>query len=329
MGSSTPFQIGMRDAYFQELYQIFKEDKNAVFITADNGAPTLDDFAKDFPDQYFQVGIAEQQMMGMAAGMAVEGRKVYTYAIAPFVTQRISEFIKLDQCAMNVPIVNIGVGAGYSYDIMGPTHHTVEDITCMRVYPNLKIYSPCDAFTAKALARTMHEDKSPIYVRFDRAGVPDLYPADTPMEQFASKGFQVPKQGRDRTVGIISTGRFVHNALQVAEKLNYVAGIDADVIDLFRLKPLNKEQLLPLLKTYRAIVTYEEHLLAGGMGSSILELLHDNNVNCHPVLRIGQDDRFVLDLGGRQEIWKIYGLDPDAVTQKIVAWLQGTTPEQK
>lgn len=316
--TATPFITGMRDAYFDALYDIFKKDKNAVFITADNGAPTLDKFASDFPDQYYQVGIAEQQMFGLAAGMAVEGRKVYTYAIAPFVTLRPAEFVKLDMCAMNMPIVNIGVGAGYSYDIMGPTHHTMEDIAVMRVFPNLKIYSPCDAFTAKALANIMHEDKAPIYVRFDRAGVPDLY-AGVDTKEFIAEGLTRPRIGKDK-VAIISTGRMVHNALAVAEELKSSKGVDPTVIDIFRLKPINIPLLLELVKNYDKVVTYEEHFLAGGLGSAILEILNDNGVQ-KPVLRIGQGDRFVFDMGGRQEIWRLYGLDPSAVTKRIGQWL--------
>ena len=139
MGSAK-FTIGMRDAYFEGLYEIFKRDENAVFITADNGAPSLDKFAKEFPKQYYNVGIAEQQLIGMACGLDFEGKKVYTYAIAPFVTLRCYEQNKLDVCAMNLPIVNLGVGAGYAYDIMGPSHHTAEDISIMRIFQSSTPY---------------------------------------------------------------------------------------------------------------------------------------------------------------------------------------------
>lgn len=324
MASSTPFIIGMRDAYFDALYQIFKKDKNAVFVTADNGAPTLDKFASDFPDQYYQVGIAEQQMMGMAAGLAVEGRKVYTYAIAPFVSQRIAEFVKLDQCAMNMPIVNLGIGAGFSYDIMGPTHHTVEDIALMRSYPNLKIYSPSDAFLGRQLAEYCHRDPAPQYIRFDRAGIPNLYNDKTLNIADGMAVLKTANGDKQKRVIIFSTARMVHNALAAAEQLSQTAGTNPTVVDVFRLKPINLKMLASLVEQHSHIVTYEEHYLNGGLGSIIVEALIDNSPKGFPkpVLRIGVPDVFTFDMGGRQLIWKKYGLDSDSAAKKITAWIK-------
>ncbi len=313
----------MRDVFFSELYQIFRKDKNCVLITADNGAPTLDRFAKEFPQQYYNVGIAEQQMMGMACGMAFEGKKVYTYAIAPFVTIRCYDQNKLDMCAMNLPIVNLGVGAGYAYDIMGPSHHTVEDITVMRVLPNLKIYSPADGVTARALAEVTYRDKSPQYVRFDRSGIPNLY--GERKVNFGDGLIQVV--GRENPdVTIVATGVMVHNALKTAKNLEE-KNFRVSVIDLFRLKPINRELLILGLKGSRALVTLEEHLLAGGMGSAVVEVLSDHHYRI-PTLRIGQDDRFVFDYGGRQAIWEKYGLDVVSVTEKISTWLEPQIKDQ-
>ena len=309
--------MGMRDAFFEELHPIFRKDKNCIFITADNGAPTLDQFAKEFPKQYYNVGIAEQQMIGMAAGMALEGKKVYTYAIAPFVTIRCYDQNKLDMCAMNLPIVNLGVGAGYAYDIIGPSHHTVEDISVMRVLPNLKIYSPSDGVTARALAQISYEDRSPQYIRFDRSGIPDLY-ADRKVNFKEGIYSVVERENPDLT--IIATGVMVHSALKVAQNLE-TKGFRVSVIDLFRLKPIDGKLLLEWLKGSRSLLTLEEHLLAGGMGSAVLEVLSDHNARI-PTLRIGQDDRFVFDYGGREAVWEKYGLDVPSVTEKVASWLQ-------
>ena len=326
----TEFIIGMRDAYFEELYKIFKADPNAVFITADNGAPSLDRFAAEMPDQYYTVGIAEQQMMGMAAGMAIEGRKVYTYAIAPFVTQRIAEFVKLDQCAMNANIINLAVGAGYSYDIMGPTHHTVEDIALMRSYPNLTIWSPSDANVARQLAQVAHSHQGPGYIRFDRAGIPDLY--NNQMFLDLSKGIFETRHGND-DVSIISTGRFVYQALLVADLLKQ-KGINAQVLDVVRLKPFPIDEMIKLVDD-KHIVTFEEHLLAGGLGSIVLESINDTWIEdsmkgevkyemtaMNNILRIGVPDEFTFDMGGRSAIWEKYSLDPESVSNKIERWLK-------
>ena len=300
----------MRDAFFNALYEIAKQDKNVIIITADNGAPTLDQFSQNLPNQFFTVGIAEQQMIGMACGMAVEGKKVYTYAIAPFVTTRVHEFNKLCLGAMNLPIVNLGVGAGYAYDIMGPTHHTVEDITIMRSIPNMKVHSPADSSTAASLAQISYDDPSPQYIRFDRTGIPDLY--SNKKVDFKNGLIQV-KGGED--LCIIATGIMVHQALEVASELQQ-EGIKAGVIDLHRIKPITKDLLIKHIQGYLQIVTIEEHLLAGGMGSAIAEIFADEGITT-PLLRIGQNDKFVFELGGRQEIWKTHGLDVAGILKQI------------
>lgn len=308
--STQKFVIGMRDAFFNALYEIAKQDKNVIIITADNGAPTLDQFSQNLPNQFFTVGIAEQQMIGMACGMAVEGKKVYTYAIAPFVTTRVHEFNKLCLGAMNLPIVNLGVGAGYAYDIMGPTHHTVEDITIMRSIPNMKVHSPADSSTAASLAQISYDDPSPQYIRFDRTGIPDLY--SNKKVDFKNGLIQV-KGGED--LCIIATGIMVHQALEVASELQQ-EGIKAGVIDLHRIKPITKDLLMKHIQGYLQIVTIEEHLLAGGMGSAIAEIFADEGITT-PLLRIGQNDKFVFELGGRQEIWKTHGLDVAGILKQI------------
>lgn len=317
---ATKFILGMRDAFFNALYEIAKKDRKVVLISADNGAPTLDKFASDLKNQFFTVGIAEQQMIGMAAGMATEGYKVYTYAIAPFVTTRVHEQNKIDICAMNLPIVNLGIGAGYAYDVMGPSHHTVEDISIMRVLPNMTIYSPADGVCAQALAGVSYQSYSPMYIRFDRAGVENIYGDDFNVQ----KGFHQISNGNH--LCILTTGRMVHEAIKVAQELNNF-GIQASVIDLFCIKPL-PSGLVEKLSTFPKIVTYEEHLLAGGLGSLILEELSDAGVY-RPTLRIGQKDRFVFDNGGRQCIWDKYGLDAESVVKNIKSWMAVDQPHQE
>lgn len=305
--------IGMRDSYFVELLKIFENDKKTFFVSADNGAPMMDPIS-ELPGQFRNVGIAEQQAVAMACGLAREGRKVWFYAIDPFVTIRVTEFVKLDMCAMNLPITALGVGSGYSYDNMGPTHHAVGNIATMRPWPNLAIYSPSDNITAAALAYINYEDHKPQYVRFDRVTLDDIY---NPDGFNVRAGLAVPREGTD--LCIVSTGRMVHNSLQVAKRLEQL-GISVKVVDLFRIKPINSQLLLEHLASTNKIVTYEEDYLIGGMGSAIAEIMVDNKI-WKPVLRIGQKDVFVYDLGGREAIWEKYGLDVDSVTRKIHNWL--------
>lgn len=309
MAGTTGFILGMRDAFFEALFPFFQKDRNAVLITADNGAPSLDQFSEQLPGQFFNVGIAEQQLIGLAAGMALEGRKVYTYAIAPFVTLRCFEQNKLDMCAMNLPIVNLGVGAGYAYDIMGPSHHTVEDIAVMRTLPNLEIYSPCDSVSAEAMAEMSYKNASPQYIRFDRSGLSNIHTSRFNL----AEGLCEIRKGKD--LCILATGVMVHQALKAADKLQTL-GVHAGVIDLFRLKPVNQELLLKLIRPYPRVVSLEEHYLSGGLGTLLAEIFVDRQIHT-PLLRIGQKDCFVFDYGGREAIWEKYGLDVNSIVEKI------------
>jgi transketolase len=300
---------GMRDHYFDALFQHFKRDKNMVLISADNGAPSMDQFC-DLKGQFFTVGIAEQQAAAMAAGLATEGKKVWVYAIAPFVTIRIAEFVKLNACAMNLPVHFVGVGASFSYDIMGPTHATVEDVSVMRCLPNLTIWSPSDNVTAAAVANLSVELEGPSYVRLDRGGLADLYE-----EGFGFRhGLSILRSGGSG-IAIISTGAIVHSVLRVAEEL------DATVVDVFSIKPFNTAALLSSLGFARKIVVVEEHQLAGGLGSIVAETLADAGVQ-KPLLRIGVPDKFTFQLGGRQEILKTFGLDANSLLARIREWSQ-------
>ena len=304
--------VAMRDRYFDALYEHFKADKNCVLITADNGWPGIDKFAA-LKNQFFQVGIAEQQMVGMAAGLALQGRKVWCYAIAPFVTTRVHEFLKLDACAMNLPIHMVGVGAGFAYDIMSTTHHTVEDITIMRVLPNMTVYSPSDGYVAAAVADFQAALPGPSYVRLDRGGLPDLHLQG----DYYGSGVSVLEPGTDfLNISIISTGMMCATALKVSEVLG-----GAQVLDVHRLKPLNTQLLLTLLAEADRVVTLEEHQLNGGLGSIVAEAFVDYGASrLMPLLRIGVPDRFSFELGGREEIHKAIGLDVDSVVRRIKEW---------
>ena len=299
---------GMRDCFFDALYERFKQDKKLVFITADNGFPTIEKWAETLPGQFYQVGIAEQQMVGMAAGFALRGYKPFCYAIAPFVTTRVHEFIKLDVCAMKLPICMIGVGAGYAYDIMSTTHHTAEDIAIMRALPDMHIYSPADGPTATAVANCVVDGREPSYVRLDRGGLNDIYlPEDT-----GKQWYSLLRSHEDTDLAIVSTGIMTHQALKAAEFLN------AAVVDVIKLKPIHSS-LVEELSGYRRVVTLEEHRLPGGLGSIIAETFADHGIKL-PLLRLAAEDRFAFELGGREVIWQNMGLDVDSIVRRIKDW---------
>ncbi|MCM8803476.1 MAG: hypothetical protein NC827_09290, partial [Candidatus Omnitrophica bacterium] len=224
----------MRDSFFDALYNIAKNDKNVYLISADMGAPALDKYRNDLKEQFINVGIAEENMVLIATGLSLCGKKAYIYAIMPFVTSRCYEMLKVDLSLMNVPVTAIGVGAGFGYDDSGPTHHCTEDITIMRALPNFHIFSPSDSIMAYKLAKITYKLNFPSYVRLDRKILPLLYEEKNNF----TEGLSVLKKGDE--FYIIGTGNMTHRAIEVAEELEKYK-INAGVIDLYRIKPINSE----------------------------------------------------------------------------------------
>jgi transketolase len=307
--------ITMRDAFFNALYDIAKQDRNVILISADMGAPSLDVFRRDLGSQFINVGIAEANMVTVATGLALSGKTVFIYAIMPFVTSRCYEMLKVDLSLMNVAVTAIGVGAGFSYDDSGPTHHSTEDLSIMRALPNMTIWNASDSIMAAHLAEMACQTTTPAYVRLDRQVLPVLY-AESAKEDF-SQGLTPLKTGKD--VCIIATGNMVHNALTVAEQLA-AQSIDAGVIDLYRLKPLNIDGLLTQISHCKRLVTLEEHLLIGGLGSAVAELLVDSGVSL-PLKRFGVQDAYIYAYGGRENIQRLCNIDIETVTWTIVEWI--------
>lgn len=312
-GQETALIRGMRDEYFTALYPYFQNNQRNFFLSADNGAPSMDQFS-DLPGQFQQVGISEQHMVAHACGLALEGYKVLCYSIGVFVLRAL-ESIKLNMCAQReqgLPITYVGIGPGFAYSIMGPTHHGVGCYAALRPWPNLSIWLPADSVTAVALAHHFSEHQTPEVIFFDRTDIKAQIYQDRKLK--LSDGLAPVKNGKDIT--IIGSGIMVHQALKVADLLERRLGIQVGVIDLFRLKPINEDLLLDLLAGSSRIVTYEEDYLQGGMGSAIAEILIDHRVQ-KPTLRLGVPDQFVLDMGGRGVIWKKFGLNPEAAAERI------------
>ncbi|MCX8082088.1 MAG: 1-deoxy-D-xylulose-5-phosphate synthase [bacterium] len=307
-------KISMRDAFFGRLYELAIKDKNIMVISADMGAPALDKFRNNLKEQFINVGIAEQNMVTLATGLALSGKKTFIYAIMPFVTARCYEITRICISLMNVPVVAVGVGAGFSYHDSGPTHHSTEDITIMRALPNMVVFNSTDSIMAGKLADISYHLSSPCYIRLDRELLPDIY---TKNENF-SDGLTVFKQSKN--IYIIATGNMVHRAMDVSEELKK-HNISAGVIDLYRIKPLNEKLLSSIVKNIKGIVTLEEHFLAGGIGSLVAEFLADNNIKL-PLKRIGINDRYYYVYGGRENIQKICGLDIKTIVKEILKWIQ-------
>lgn len=305
----------MRDALLERIYQRMEVDEKIFFVSADFGSPVLDKIRSDFPTRFLNVGIAEQNLINISAGLALEGFTVFAYAIAPFITMRCYEQTRVSLALlsevrqMNVNL--IGVGAGYSYVVSGPTHQCYEDITLMRAMPNFRILSPSDHITCAALLDVCTNNVGPKYLRLDAQTLPKIYGDIT---DAIDKGFSVHKNGEG--VCIIATGYMLHTALIVADELEKI-GISVGIIDLIDLSHFNKCKLLYLLKSYHSIVSMEEGFVGrGGLDSMLFHLFTANHVSPR-FLNIGVEGGYRFELGSREELHEQVGIGPRVVFEKI------------
>ena len=304
----------MRKAFVNTLMEIVEKDDRVHLLVGDLGFGLMEPFIEKFPDRYINAGVAEQNMMGVATGMALSGKIVFVYSIANFPTLRCLEQVRNDICYHNVNVNIVMGGGGLAYGALGTTHHATEDIAAMRALPNMNIICPSDTTMTASAARMSCDMKTPNYVRLDREVLPVIYKADTNF----SEGLSVLHAGTN--VNIIATGNMVHIALEIADKLEEQS-VDAGVIDLYRIKPINRELLVENLKRSQRVVTLEEHLLDGGLGSAVLEVLVDSGMAI-PVRRFGIPDQYFYAYGGRRNIQKICGIDPDYVSKSIIEWMR-------
>jgi transketolase len=302
--------IDIRDAFFDEVYHKASTDKDVVFITADADAFSLQRYRKDFPNQFINIGIAEQSMIAVAAGLALSGKNVFIYAIIPFVTMRCFEHIKVNICSMNLPITIVGGSAGFSIVYSGPTHHAVHDIAVMRVLPEITILNPPDGPSAAVCAGIAYESRGPVYIRVDKGTLPLLYDND----EGVKAGFNVLKPLTN--INIVSTGFMTHKVMDVAEELKKHS-IDVGVLDLLRLKPVDSSSFMELLGESECIVTVEENSIVGGLGTIVSEILCDTGSSIR-LKRIALDDKQHFAYGSREWLHHHYGLSVESITNVIL-----------
>lgn len=309
----------MRDALLERIWQGMAEDKRLFFVAADFGAPTLDRIRSDFPNRFVNVGIAEQNLINVSAGLALEGFTVFAYAIAPFITMRCYE-----QCRTNLALLStvrpinvtlVGVGAGYSYVVSGPTHQCYEDITLMRTLPGFQVLSPADHVTAGHLFDRCAGQTGLKYLRFDAQNLPVLYDETAPD---LTQGFTLLRDGTDAT--LVATGYMVHTALKVAERLAQ-DGIHLAVIDLFDLSGFDQDALAKLLAAKPTLISMEEGFSGrGGVDSLARDLLSRQGLE-RPTLGIGVEPAYRFELGDRATLHEQVGIGPAVAETKIRAFL--------
>lgn len=304
----------MRQAFLDTLLDELRGDPAVMLLTADTGFHVFDDFQKDFPNNYLNVGIAEAAMIGVAAGLAMAGRKVFVYGIAPFVTFRCLEQIRLDLCYQNLPVKIVGVGAGLTYGPAGPTHHAIEDIAVMNCLPNMTIICPGDARETAAAVKASMGLAGPCYLRLGKSGEPAVHAGST-LDFEVGKGIWL-QPGQDLV--IIATGNMLAAGVAVCRALEN-HGLQAGLVSMPTVKPLDRELLVQLARNFPLLVTLEEHSLIGGLGSAVADLLLTEGVAVR-LLKFGIPDCYA-DCAGSQDYWRgEYGLTPGQIVTSIVRY---------
>lgn len=301
----------MRIAFVKTLYKIASKNKNVILLTGDLGFSVFEEYMRDFPKQYLNMGVSEQNMTGVAAGMAIEDKIPVIYSIVPFATMRNFEQVRNDICYQNLDVKIVGVGAGFSYGPYGHTHHGLEDIGILRTLANLTIFCPGDPVEAALVAEAAFEIKGPVYIRLGRAGEAVIHNKKPKFS--VGKGIVI-RDGSDLTV--ITTSTMLSRGMEVVGRLK-ILGKSARLISMHTIKPLDAELIFESAKKTKAIFTLEEHSVIGGLGSAVAESLAENRLSVI-FKRIGVPDRFTKVIGNQEYMRRANGLSVEQITETIL-----------
>lgn len=301
----------MRIAFVNTLFDLAKENKQVMLLTGDLGFSVFEKYIEQLPQQFLNMGVAEQNMTGVAAGMTMEGKIPIIYSIVPFVTMRNFEQIRNDICYQNLNVKIVGVGAGFSYGPYGHTHHGLEDIGVLRTLPNLVILCPGDPIEVVLATKAALAHIGPVYIRLGRVGEPNVHKS---IPTFTiGKGF-ILEEGSDIT--IIATSTLLESALQTTTRLKKKS-ISVRLISMLTLKPLDNEIILESAKKTNVIFTLEEHTIIGGLGSAVAEVLAEHSYN-GIFKRIGVKDQFTKVIGDQEYMRSANGLSVEQI-EKIIS----------
>jgi transketolase len=306
----------MRDAFAAEFYNIVASDPKVSILTGDIGFGVFDQLIADYPDRFLNMGVAEANMMGVAAGLALEGQRPFVYTIIPFLTMRTFEQIRNDVCIQNLPVKIVGVGGGLAYGPMGPTHHSIVDISILRSLPNMTVMSPCDPLESKKVTQAAYQHDGPVYVRLGRNREPVLHTSDYDFK--IGRAVEM-RTGNEAT--IVSTGAVTKIALDAATVLAD-RGVSVRVINMHTVKPIDSDIILQAAAETRVMVSVEEHSVIGGLGSAVAEVLSEGGGNI-PFKRIGIPDTFCYGVGSQEFQLERHGVSARSVEESVVMLLEG------
>lgn len=301
----------MRKTYENSIYELMKRNEKIVALVADSGMGKYADIEKEFPDRLFNFGIAESNMIAAGAAMAKEGFIPVIYALNNFMVYRAYEFIRNDVCLQNRNVKFVGLGAGVVANTLGPTHHTTEDISCLRVLPNMTLVSPASPKEVPVVLEKSVDFTGPVYIRLGKAFEREIYENDSPFEIGKST---VLTEGNDLTV--IATGSITADALEAVNKLKE-KGVNAELINASTIKPFDGETLLKSAKKTKKVVSVEEHQVTGGLGAAVAETLCKAGIGAKLDI-IGFENTFCSDYGWHQDLKRMYGMSPDHIFNRCL-----------
>ncbi len=307
----------MRTAFIQELFEIAQNDPRIILVVGDLGFGVVTPFMEELPQQFVNAGVAEQNMTGMAAGMALSGKIVFTYSIANFPVLRPLEQIRNDVCYHKANVRIVAVGGGMAYGSLGPSHHATEDIAVMRAMPNMVVLSPGDPVETRLATRALIDFQGPAYLRLGRAGDPIVHKEEPTFE--IGKAITV-RQGSDVT--LIATGALLYDTLEAANSLAET-GIQARVLSMHTIKPLDTEAVITAASETQALFTIEEHSVIGGLGSAVAETLLEAGTYPRYFKSIGLNGEFSAIVGTQEYLRSQYGLDANALVHTIQNGIEG------
>ena len=302
----------MRAAFADEIETLAADDNRIVLLSGDIGNRMFDTFKEKSPDNFYNCGVAEANMTGMAAGMALCGLRPVTYTITAFNTARVLEQIRLDVCFQNLPVIIVGVGGGLSYASLNATHHALEDIAFLRVLPNMTVICPGDAWEVRAALRAAFEINGPVYIRMAKKNEPLVHSS---LPDFSIGKGLIVREGTD--ICFLNSGSLLPLAVDAADIL-LEKGISVQVVSMHTVKPLDETMLYDVFSRFSHIFTLEEHSILGGFGGSVAEWISDQKGLQGHLSRIGTQDKFMAEAGEQEYAREFFGISKEQIVERVL-----------
>lgn len=301
----------MRNAFAKEVTRLAQQDPRLVLLSGDIGNKLFDEFKQVDAERFYNCGVAEANMMGVAAGMALSGLRPIIYTITPFTTTRCFEQIRVDVCYHEAPVIIVGTGSGLSYAELGPTHHSLEDLAILRTLPGMRVLAPCDSQELRCMLADSLQQDQPTYIRIGKKGEPAIH---SQLTDFRVGKAIVVREGAD--VALLSTGTVMPEVLKAADILKE-KGISAEVVSFHSIKPLDENYLNAAAKRFKLFVSIEEHGQIGGLGSAIAEWLAKRSEKVR-LITLGTPDEFMHEVGSQEYARDKYGLVGEKIASVVL-----------